>query len=202
MNKTPKRFRTRFENTMENPIFNFFLFWSKRSNFVFYIRNMDLLISKLLSNSILDIGKWSNWNYAQLRICVFSVWPLPKVKNWFKKQFWNKKVHLFIVKKNIGAFSQTNKKLKIGFPIVFSHFARKGLGFFMLERYFFHQTPCIYLLNSRGGCQTSDLNSLIYQNRNSRFQYFSLTGKLVFSWQPCLSFERISVRILIKSSYK
>ena len=111
MNKTPKRFRTRFENTMENPIFNFFLFWSKRSNFVFYIRNMDLLISKLLSNSILDIGKWSNWNYAQLRICVFSVWPLPKVKNWFQKQFWNEKVHITALKKSLKAFWWKEKKV-------------------------------------------------------------------------------------------
>ena len=53
-------------------------------------------------------------------------------------------------------FDQQQKKLKIGFPIVFSNLVRKGLGFFffMLERKFFHQTPCIYILNSRGGRQT------------------------------------------------
>ena len=28
--------------------------------------------------------------------CVFSYWPLPEVKNWFRKQIWNKNVHISI----------------------------------------------------------------------------------------------------------
>ena len=34
---------------------------------------MDLLISKLLSKSILDLGKWSNWKYANKYFCIFSL---------------------------------------------------------------------------------------------------------------------------------
>ena len=37
---------------------------------------MDILISNLLSKSIFDSGKWSNWKYANTCNCVFSVWPL------------------------------------------------------------------------------------------------------------------------------
>ena len=36
-------------------------------------RNMGILFSNLLSESILDFGKWSNWKYENMRICVFSV---------------------------------------------------------------------------------------------------------------------------------
>ena len=57
---------------------------------------MDILISNLLSESIFDVGKWSNWKYANTRICVFSVW-LPEVENWFRKQICNKNVHISIL---------------------------------------------------------------------------------------------------------
>ena len=52
---------------------------------------MGILFSNLLSESIFNFGKWSNWKYANMRICVFSVWPLPEVKNWFWKQIWKEK---------------------------------------------------------------------------------------------------------------
>ena len=57
---------------------------------------MDVLISNLLSKSILDFGKGSNWKYANKRIFVFFVLPLPEVQNWFQKQIWNENVHRFI----------------------------------------------------------------------------------------------------------
>ena len=53
------------------------------------------------------------------RICGFSVWPLPEVKNWFRKQTWNEKRHfsiLFFLK----SFGQYLKKSKSRFSIVFS----------------------------------------------------------------------------------
>ena len=59
----------------------FFKYWLKRSPKIFLNRNMDILISNLLSESIFDFGKWSNWKYANTCICVFSVWLVPKVKN-------------------------------------------------------------------------------------------------------------------------
>ena len=34
---------------------------------------MDILISNLLSESILEFGKWSNGKYTNMCICVFSV---------------------------------------------------------------------------------------------------------------------------------
>ena len=104
---------------MGNPIFKFFCCWLKRSKKSFYNRNMDLLISKLLSKSILDLS-----------ICVVSVRPLPKVKNWFQKQFLNEKVQISIINIFLVRFDQQQKKLKIGFTIVFSNLGRKGLGFF------------------------------------------------------------------------
>ena len=33
----------------------------------------------------------------------FSVWQLPKVKKLFRKQIWNKKVHIYILKKRFEA---------------------------------------------------------------------------------------------------
>ena len=73
---------------------------------------MDILISNLLSKSIFDFGKWSNWKYANTRICVFSVWPLPKVKHWFWKQIWNENVHISILNFFSGAFRSVFKKVK------------------------------------------------------------------------------------------
>ena len=58
---------------------------------------MDILISNLLLKSIFNFGKWSNWKYANTRIWVFSVWPLPEVQNWFQKQIWNENVYISII---------------------------------------------------------------------------------------------------------
>ena len=59
--KNPKSFRARFENTRGYPVWNFFVVDLKKKK-----KNMDLLISKLLSKSILDFGKWWNWKYANM----------------------------------------------------------------------------------------------------------------------------------------
>ena len=87
--------------------------------FLNIIRNMDILISNLLLESILDFGKWSNKKYANMCICVFSVWPLPKVQNRFWKQIWNDNVHISILKFVLKSFNQHLKKIKNEFPIVF-----------------------------------------------------------------------------------
>ena len=58
---------------------------------------MDIIIQNLLSKSIFDLRKWSNWKYANTRICVFLVWPLPKVKKLIWKQIWNENVHISIL---------------------------------------------------------------------------------------------------------
>ena len=77
---------------------------------------MHILISNLLLESIFDFGKWSNWKYANMRIWVFSVWPLSKVKKWYRKQNWNKKVHISILKK-LSALVIILKSQKIDFPL-------------------------------------------------------------------------------------
>ena len=79
---------------------------------------MDNLISNMLSESILDFRKGSNWKYANTRICIFSVWPLPKVENWFQKQIWNENIHIYILN-FLKSFGQYFKKSENGFPIVF-----------------------------------------------------------------------------------
>ena len=53
--------------------FKLFLLLIKTLWFFFYNRYMDLLISKLLSKSILDFGKWSNWKYANTYLRIFSL---------------------------------------------------------------------------------------------------------------------------------
>ena len=64
---------------------------------------MYILISNLLLKLIFDFGKWSNWKYTYSRIHVFSVWPRPKVENWFLKQIWNENVHISILNFIFGA---------------------------------------------------------------------------------------------------
>ena len=81
---------------------------------------MDIFISNLLSKSIFDFWKWSNWKCANMRISVFSLWPLTKVKNWLQKQTWNKNVHISVLNFLFGCFAQYLKKSKNRFHIVFS----------------------------------------------------------------------------------
>ena len=73
---------------------------------------MAILISNLLSKSIFDFGKWSNWKYTYTRIRVFSVWPLPEVENWFLKQIWNENVHISILNFFFEAFRSVLKKIQ------------------------------------------------------------------------------------------
>ena len=95
---------------------------------------MDILISNLLSESIFDFGKGSNWKYANTRICVFSVWPLPEVENWFWKQIWNENVHISIVNFFVKSFGQYLNKSKYGFSIVFSKIDSAWVGFYFWQK--------------------------------------------------------------------
>ena len=108
--------------------FSTFCCWSKCSKKI-YNRNMDLLISKLLSKSILDVGKWSNWKYANTYLHIFSLTTSgsPKliskaVLKWEGPYFYR---NFFL-----EDLDKQQKKLKMGFPIVFSNLVRKSLGFF------------------------------------------------------------------------
>ena len=73
-------------------------------------RNMGILFSNLLLESIFDFRKWSNLKYAKTRICVFSVWPLPEVENWFRKHIWKENTHISILIFFLKSFGQYLKK--------------------------------------------------------------------------------------------
>ena len=73
-------------------IFSLFEILTKTLKIFFLNRNMD----------IFDLGKWLNWKYTYSCICVFSVWPLPEVENWFLKQIWKNRFFIFFFKLWIG----------------------------------------------------------------------------------------------------
>ena len=99
---------------------------------------MNIFIWNLLSESNFDFGKWSNWKYANMHICVYSVWPLPEVKNWFWKQISNENVHITILKKNLSALISIWKSKKMNFPLYFQIFNRQGqIHFLEIDPYIF-----------------------------------------------------------------
>ena len=94
--KHPTPVKSLFENTMGNPFFYFVKYWTKLLIFFFRIEILGILFSNLHWESIFDFRKWSNGKYTNTRICVFSVWPLPEVENWFRKQIWKENAHISI----------------------------------------------------------------------------------------------------------
>ena len=64
-------------------IFDIVLWWSKRSkeNFKW---NRDILISNMISESISDFGKWSNWKYANY--ANWRIFSLTTSQNWFQNR--------------------------------------------------------------------------------------------------------------------
>ena len=109
---------------------------------------MGILFWNLLSKSIIDFGKWSNGkytntrSYTNTRICVFSVWPLPKVDNWFRKQIWKKNAHISI---QIFFFEEFQSILKgkkwISHCIFKKSFDRRRAFFFNKIFFWKNQTP-------------------------------------------------------------
>ena len=84
--------------------------------------------------------KWSNWKYRYSRIRVFSVWPLPKVENWFFKADLKWKCPYFYTKFFLERFGQYLKKRKNGFSILFSKCDLAGWDTFF-HRNFFLKKP-------------------------------------------------------------
>ena len=110
---------------------------------------MDILISNLLSESILDFRNWSNGKCANTCICVFSVWPLPKVQNWFQKQIWNENVQISI-QFFLKSFGHYLKKSKI---CILTNGFGHCRGVFSHLRTEIWQNGYIYALKSRRGGQ-------------------------------------------------
>ena len=79
---------------------------------------MGIPFLNLLSESIFDFWKWSNWKYAITGICVFSVWPLQDVKKLFQKQIWKENAYISI-QKILKSFGQYSKSQKMDFPLYF-----------------------------------------------------------------------------------
>ena len=66
-NLSPPQPKSFFENTMGNP-FLIFVCDDRNAPQKNWNRNINILISNLLSESILDFGEWSNWKYANYGI--------------------------------------------------------------------------------------------------------------------------------------
>ena len=96
---------------------------------------MDILISNLLSESIFYFGKGSNWKYANTRICVFSVWPLSEVKNWFQKQIWNENIHNYVLNFFEEVLVNILKSQKRIFHRIFKKWFDLGMILFMTKKY-------------------------------------------------------------------
>ena len=115
---TPARATSLFENTIGNQFLDFFLNTHRNApKKKFRIEIWTFSFQICFQNQLLTL---ESANTQNTRICIFSVWPLPEVKNWFWKHIWNENIHISIQKIFLKRFGQYLKKVKNGFPIVFS----------------------------------------------------------------------------------
>ena len=103
---------------------------------------------KMLSETILDLGKGPNQKMHESEKACFLVGALRKVQN----QIWKQLLYNYYYKK-IGAFWLIFNKVKkwISHGILKSCMEGFGFFFFKLGSLFFCQMACIYLLNSHVG---------------------------------------------------
>ena len=135
MKKPPKPFLARFENTMGNLIFNFFCCWSNCSEFFLQCK-WTFSFQNCFPNLFWTLGCAQTENTCKYVFAYFQYDHFPKFQNWVWKQFWNKKVNIFIF------LNQSNLTSKVENWIC----------------HFFLQILPTYLLNSLGGRQTSDFD--------------------------------------------
>ena len=94
---------------------------------------MDIPSSNLLSESIFDFGKWSNWKYTHHIYVYFPFDHFLKSKIGSEsRDEMRMSIFLFFLKR----FGQYLKKSKNGFPIVFSKSDLTGIGSFFKEFFF------------------------------------------------------------------
>ena len=84
-----------FENTMENPFFTF-LNTDQNSSKKIRIEIWAFSLQIYFLNQFLTSGSGQTKKYTNMCICVFSVWPLPEVKNLFRKHIWKENAHIYI----------------------------------------------------------------------------------------------------------
>ena len=81
-------------------------YWPKLFKKKLRIEIWTFLFQICFRNKFWTSGSGQTENYANTRICVFSVWPLPEVENWFPKQIWNENVHISILNFFFKSFGQ------------------------------------------------------------------------------------------------
>ena len=89
---------------------------------------------KMLSNSILDLGKCPNRKLCTFTFMRFLVGAFPKVQNRIWKHFPHKVLYNYNSKLFLERFCLYLTKSKNGFPIVFPNLARKGSTVFFQAR--------------------------------------------------------------------
>ena len=109
---------------MGNPLFDFV---EKRKVIIQYF------MRKMLSDSILDLGKCPNRQMHESESAFFPVGALCEAQNWIRKHFSRKVLYNYYLKKKLEPFSLYLTTSKNWFPIVLSNLARKGSFFFLLQ---------------------------------------------------------------------
>ena len=110
---------------------------------------------KMLSDSILDLGKCPNQKTHESENACFLVGALCEVKNRIWKHFSHKVLYnyysTFFCVSDYTFLSQ-----KMDFPLYFQILRRRVWVFFQARKLIFCQMACIYLLNSRDDPQSLD----------------------------------------------
>ena len=118
----------------------------------------------MLSDSILDLGKWPNRKTYTFTFMRFPVGALPEVQNWIWTHFSHKVLCNYYFFLNGAFWSIFNKVKKWISHCIFKSCAEWFKGFFQARNFFFCQKACIYQSNSHGGSQSFDLTSHILSN--------------------------------------
>ena len=88
-------------------------------------------MGKLLSDSILDLGKFPDQKTHESESACFLVRALPEIKNQIRKQFSHKVLYNYITKFFFGAFRSIFKKVKKWiYHCIFKSCAEGFKGFF------------------------------------------------------------------------
>ena len=108
----------RYQNTMENPFLKMFCNKNAPPK-IFRIEIWTFLFQICFQNPFRTSGSGQTENTPVTPIGVFSVWPLPEVRNWFQKQISNENVHISILIFLGGALRSSQIFVKNWFSIVF-----------------------------------------------------------------------------------
>ena len=157
---------------------------------------MGFLFSNLLLESIFYFGEWSNRKYTNTRDCIFSVWPLSIVKNWFQKQIWKQNAHISILIFFVKSFGQYLRKSKNGFPIAFSKTVFHLCIGFSWESNINHSSTPAYSLCDRTNYLSSnfaDIHQAIKAGWPSYCNHFLLESGVMYCSAPCTTVKHCTM---------